>query len=122
MAHTYRSRKEKGRRTEVEVAKRLHEVLDVDARRMPLSGGGTIKGDIYCPALPVSFECKAQEKLNFWESFQQAREQAGLGKMPILVADRNYEKDKLAVLRFEDLLTLMDFAIQGGWVSYIPKV
>lgn len=121
VAKTYRSKKAKGRSLEKEVAKRLRQVLGDDhAVNMPLSGGGSLKGDVYTQ-LPISIECKKQERVQIWEFWEQARQQASTGKMPVLCLDRNYNKDVLSVLRFEDLLTLMDFAIQGGWVSYFPK-
>ena len=34
---------------------------------------------------------------------------------------RNYCNDPLAVIRFEDLLTFMAYALESGWVSYIRK-
>jgi hypothetical protein len=108
VAKTSASKKAKGRLLETQVAKRFHEKLGVEARRMPMSGAITgFKGDIYLPGLPLSVECKRQEKVQIWKAFQQACDQCGLGKTPVLIIDRNYNKDALAVLKFEDLLDIL---------------
>lgn len=124
-ANTPASKKQKGTRLEKEVAKRITEVLGeygVKAQRMPMSGAiEGFKSDIYVPSLPISIECKNSEKWNVPEYWEQASSQAGLGKMPILVMSRNYCQDPLAVIRFEDLLTFMAYALESGWVSYIRK-
>jgi hypothetical protein len=123
-ANTPASKKQKGTRLEKEVAKRINEVLreyGVNAKRMPMSGAiEGFKSDIFVN-LPVSIECKNSEKWNVPEYWEQAEGQAGLGKMPILIMSRNYCNDPLAVIRFEDLLTFMAYALESGWVSYIRK-
>jgi hypothetical protein len=123
-ANTPASKKQKGTRLEKEVAKRINEVLreyGVQAKRMPMSGAiEGFKSDIFIN-LPVSIECKNSEKWNVPEYWDQASSQAGLGKMPILVMSRNYCNEPLAVIRFEDLLTFMAYALESGWVSYIRK-
>ena len=89
---------------------------------MPLSGAMEgFKSDIYVPSLPISIEAKNAETWKVPEWWEQASSQAGLGKMPILVMSRNYCQDPLAVIRFEDLLTFMAYALESGWVSYIRK-
>jgi hypothetical protein len=123
-ANTPASKKQKGTRLEKEVAKRMNEVLreyGVNAKRMPMSGAiEGFKSDIFIN-LPVSIECKNSEKWNVPEYWEQTEGQAGLGKMPILIMSRNYCNDPLAVIRFEDLLTFMAYALESGWVSYIRK-
>jgi hypothetical protein len=123
-ANTPASKKQKGTRLEKEVAKRITEVLGeygIKAKRMPMSGAiEGFKSDIFIN-LPVSIECKNSEKWTIPEWWDQASSQAGLGKMPILVMSRNYCNDPLAVIRFEDLLTFMAYALESGWVSYIRK-
>lgn len=121
MAKTTRSKKAKGTRLEKYVASRLRSVLKVDAKRMPMSGAiEGFKSDIFTD-LPIAIECKNQECWNIPEWWEQAETQAPLGRMPILVISRNYAKEPLAVLRFEDLLTFMDYSMDAGWVSYIRK-
>lgn len=124
-AHTTQTRKAKGSRLEKLVAKRINEVLGKDygikAQRMPLSGAiDGLKSDIFVN-LPVAFECKNQEKWTIPEWWDQATSQAGLGKMPCLIVSRNYCQEPLAIIRFEDLLTFMAYALETGWVSYIRK-
>ena len=123
-ANTPASKKAKGTKLEKEVAKRINEVLGeygVQARRMPLSGAiDGFEADIYVN-LPIAIECKNSEKWNVPEYWEQTTSQAGLGKMPILVMSRNYCDDPLAVIRFEDLLVFMAYALESGWVSYIRK-
>jgi hypothetical protein len=124
-ANTPASRKQKGTRLEKEIAHRINQVLGeygVKAQRMPLSGAMEgFKSDIYVPSLPISIEAKNAETWKVPEWWEQASSQAGLGKMPILVMSKNYCQDPLAVIRFEDLLTFMAYALESGWVSYIRK-
>jgi hypothetical protein len=123
-ANTSASKKAKGTRLEKEVAKRMNQVLKeygVSAKRMPMSGAiEGFKSDIFVN-LPVSIECKNSEKWTIPEWWDQTTSQAGLGKMPILIMSRNYCQDPLAVIRYEDLLTFMAYALESGWVSYIRK-
>jgi hypothetical protein len=124
VANTSASRKAKGNRLEKFTAQRINEVLreyGVKAHKMPLSGAiEGFKSDIFIN-LPVSIECKNSEKWTVPEWWDQTTSQAGLGKMPILIMSRNYCNDPLAVIRFEDLLTFMAYALESGWVSYIRK-
>jgi hypothetical protein len=123
-ANTSASKKAKGTRLEKYIAERMNKVLGeygVRAKRMPLSGAiEGFKSDIFIN-LPVSIECKNSEKWTVPEWWDQATSQASIGKMPILVMSRNYCNDPLAVIRFEDLLTFIAYALESGWVSYIRK-
>jgi len=123
-ANTPASKKAKGKKLEKYRALRLNQVLGeygVKARPMPMSGAiDGFESDIHVN-LPVSFEAKNQEKWDVPKYWEQAVTQAGLGKMPIVVMSRNYCNDPLAVIRFEDLLTFMAYALESGWVSYIRK-
>ena len=118
-----RSSKEKGTRLEKFISKRLEEVLGsygVKATRMPLSGAiDRFKSDIYTN-LPISFECKNVERLDFREAWRQCTQDAG-SKIPILATHRNNEKDILCLINFEDLLFFFELALQTGWVSGIKK-
>ena len=123
-ANTPASKKQKGTRLEKEIAHRINQVLGeygVKAQRMPMSGAiEGFKSDIFIN-LPVSIEAKNCERWDVPKYWEQASSQAGLGKMPIVVMSRNYCNDPLAVIRFEDLLTFMAYALESGWVSYIRK-
>ena len=119
MAKKFRSLKAKGVRLEKDVAKRIEEVLGdhgAKATRTPMSGAiERFKGDIFTN-LPISIECKNKERLNFREAWNQAKRDSGQ-KIPILMTSKNHDPEILCMLELEDLLTLMDYALQGGWVD-----
>lgn len=113
-----RSAKEKGKRLEKHVAERVVDVLgqhNVKAKRMPMSGAiPGFKSDVLTN-LPVSFECKNQEKVQLWEWWGQASSQAG-SKIPVLIVSRNRVPEPLAIITLEDLLFFMELAAQAGWL------
>lgn len=85
MAKKGRSAKQKGSNAEREVARILTR-KGIPSKRMLLSGGGYMKGDIYLGAsLPWSFEIKRQERMNFSAWWQQARSDAGHSKNPAII-------------------------------------
>jgi len=96
------SKKHKGRRLELKVAKLIREILEIDAIRTPLSGGGGIKGDIYCQELPFYFELKNQEKLKIWQWWQEIKDYEN----PILIISGN-RRPILAVCDFVWFLNLL---------------
>lgn len=106
MAKGGKSAKRKGQRLEQQVAKRLRERgVDPTAGRMPLSGGDThLKGDIRTD-LPYCFECKNTERIRFWESWQQAAEQAHYHP-PVLCISANH-RPTLAVVELDTLIDLL---------------
>jgi len=53
---------------------------------------------------PFQIECKCQEKINIWQSWEQAKSH---GDSPILFIKRNYT-EPLAVLSVEQLLSLLE--------------
>ena len=55
--------------------------------------------------IPYSFECKNQEKINIWESLNQAEENSG-DYPPVLIFKRNRSKT-YAVLELEDFIDLI---------------
>lgn len=114
-----RSAKAKGTRLEKEISKRLEDVLGnygVKAVRQPMSGAiDRFKSDINTN-LPVSFECKNVEKLNFREAWEQCVRDAG-SKIPVLITHRNRDSRVLCLIDFEDLLFFFELALQSGWVD-----
>jgi hypothetical protein len=105
-AKTPKSKKAKGTRLEHKVASEIRAKLKIDAKRMPMSGAMPgFKGDIYSPEFPFTIECKNQEKIRFWEFWEQAREQKGY-KPPMLVISGNH-RPILAVVEIEELLNLI---------------
>lgn len=118
------SAKQKGKRLEYQIASRINSVLGskgITAKRMVLSGAAEgLEGDIMTN-LPVDFELKNQETWKIHEWWEQAESQCRAGKFPVLVMSRNHMKEPLAVIKFEDLLTLFDYALEAGWVSSFKK-
>ena len=117
MAKTNSSKKAKGMRLETELAKRLRESgLDKGAYRMPASGAlETLKADILTN-LPVSFECKNQEKWSVDKYMNQAKYGAKINEIPVVVMSKNFQKEPYALLELKDLIYLMQLAKEGGWL------
>jgi len=106
-----RSAKSKGRRLQNQIKELLLESfkeLEPDDVRSAIMGetGEDIK---LSPAarrqIPYSFECKNQEKINIWESLNQAEENSG-DYAPVLIFKRNRSKT-YAVLELEDFIDLI---------------
>tara|TARA_Y100001951_G_C11121581_1_gene173093 strand:+ start:227 stop:559 length:333 start_codon:yes stop_codon:yes gene_type:complete len=106
-----RSAKSKGRRLQNKVKEILLETfteLEPDDVRTAIMGetGEDIK---LSPAarrqIPFSFECKNQEKINIWESLNQAEENSG-DSTPVLIFKRNRSKT-YAVLEIKDFINLI---------------
>lgn len=118
MAKTPASKKAKGSRYERYLADRISDVLKdygIWAKRTPMSGAiEGWKGDLTCN-IPICIEAKCQESLNFRKAFRQAEDAATPRQIPVMVTSRNNDPQSLAMLDFEDLLTLLEYAIQGGW-------
>ena len=107
-----RSAKNKGKRLQNKVKELLLESfneLEEDDIRSAIMGetGEDIK---LSPAarklIPYSFECKNQEKLNIWDSLNQAEENSG-DYDPILIFKRNRSKT-YAVLEIEKFVELIN--------------
>jgi hypothetical protein len=108
------SAKSKGRRLQQETSKLLAEhygmTHGVDnhffSRGMGQSGCDIGMSPSAREACPFDIECKNQEKLNVWSSFEQAEQNTSDGRIPLLVFKRN-RSPVYAMLRFEDLLWIM---------------
>ena len=107
-----RSAKSKGRRLQNQIKELLLESfkeLEPDDVRSAIMGetGEDIK---LSPAarrqIPYSFECKNQEKLNIWESLNQAEENSG-DYPPVLIFKRNRSKT-YAVLEIDDFIDIIN--------------
>ena len=107
-----RSAKSKGRRLQNQVKELLLESfkeLEPDDVRSAIMGetGEDIK---LSPAarreIPFSFECKNQEKINIWESLNQAEENSG-DYPPVLIFKRNRSKT-YAVLEIDDFIDIIN--------------
>ena len=112
VATTPKSRKQKGKAFQNRVRQDLVDRLGIDPGDILSTVMGQSGCDLYLsPAarerFPFGVECKAQERIALSEWWQQcARNAAAEGLAPLLVFRRNRE-DTLAVLRWSDLLALL---------------
>lgn len=111
-----RTKRQKGNGFELEIAKSLRETVDPDAKRMPLSGAmWGFESDIFT-RLPISIECKRQEKTKFQEWYEQACNETSPSKIPVVVWREN-NGQPFAFLKWNDLLEIMKWAKDGGWTD-----
>jgi hypothetical protein len=111
-ANTPQSAKAKGRKFQQEIRDDLITSLDINPDDILSTSMGAPGLDIYLSPearqrMPFGIECKRQETLSiptWWK--QCTRNAAAESLTPLLVFRRNRE-DALAVLRWEDLLSLL---------------
>lgn len=97
----------KGKVGEREFADVLRKRGFETAKRGQQHAGGTDSPDVKCDELAhVHFEVKRVQAGNPYKWLEQAIRDAGDKKMPI-VAHRKNRKDWIAILRMEDLITLL---------------
>ena len=87
------SKKAKGRRLQQWVRDLLIEKLevhpeDIESRSMGAGGEDLIMARAAREKFPYSIECKNQESLNIWKSYEQAQQNSG-NYEPIVVIKRN---------------------------------
>ena len=112
VATTPSSRKGKGREFQKDCVKDIVDYLDINPDDILSTSMGAPGLDIYLSPearqrMPFGIECKRQETLSiptWWK--QCTRNAAAESLTPLLVFRRNRE-DALAVLRWEDLLSLL---------------
>lgn len=98
--------KRKGKRGELELVDFL-KGFGYNARRGQQFKGTPDSPDIVCYDLDAwQIECKRVEKGNLYDWLEQAIDDAGLSKMPVVMHKRNH-KPWVAVLRLTDFLTLV---------------
>ena len=95
------SAKAKGSRLQQWVRDQLIEQLDVhpediESRSMGAGGEDLIMARAAREKFPYSIECKNQESINIWKSYEQAKENAG-NYEPIVVVKRNNTKPLVLV-------------------------
>jgi hypothetical protein len=103
--------KKKGSRLELKVARAIRSSgLDDKAMRMPLSGASwSLPSDIYLSKLPLSIECKNQEKLRLWDWWDQCRNQRIGNRIPVLAISSNNRPILMAV-DLDDFINLLKMA------------
>ena len=95
------SKKAKGRRLQQWVRDLLIEKLevhpeDIESRSMGAGGEDLIMSRSAREKFPYSIECKNQEILNIWKSYEQAQQKSG-NYEPIVVLKRNNVKPLVLV-------------------------
>ena len=75
---------------------------DIKSQTMGMTGEDIVLSPAAKQLIPYSFECKNVERLNLWDSIQQAESNCE-DRMPILVIKRNRSK-VYAVVEFEKLM------------------
>ena len=90
-----RAAKRKGSRAEIKVRNALRSIYPVElhnkVQRVPLSGAGSIKGDVYdANDWDSCYEVKCQESLVLNDWWRQAKNQAGTARTPVLVVTQSY--------------------------------
>ena len=105
------SAKSKGRRLQQWMRTLLVEKLeihpeDIESRPMGSQGEDLIMARAARQKFPFSVEAKNQEKVNVWESYKQAKSNAGTYE-PILVIKKNNEKP-LVVIDAEAFVDLVE--------------
>ena len=95
------SKKAKGRRLQQWVRDILIEKLevhpeDIESRSMGAGGEALIMSRSAREKFPYSIECKNQESLNIWKSYEQAQQNSG-NYEPIVVLKRNNIKPLVLV-------------------------
>lgn len=90
-----RNAKRKGSRAEIKVRNALRTIYPPELRdkvqRVPLSGAGSIKGDVYdANDWDSCYEVKCQESLVLNDWWRQAKNQAGTSRTPVLVVTQAY--------------------------------
>ena len=92
----------KGKEGELEAAKRLAELFNVDARRGQQYHGGPDAPDVKTDIPGVHFEVKRTEKLRLWEAIDQAVADAADTDVPVVLHRAN-GKPWSAIVRLDDL-------------------
>ena len=103
------SAKAKGRKLQQWFTRLLVDVLsldedDLESRPMGSQGEDIIMGKQSRDRFPYSTECKNQERVNVWQSYEQAKENCK-GYEPLLVIKRNRSKP-LVVMDAEHFVSL----------------
>lgn len=86
--------------------------LDLESRPMGSQGEDVIMGVDSRSKFPLSIECKNQEAVNVWKSYEQATTNTPQGVEPLLIIKRNRSKP-LAVVDAEYFVSLYEDKIDG---------
>lgn len=96
--------RDKGRRYEIHIAKRIRE-YGYEAERGCQHAGGKDSPDVKSNMVGIHWECKKTEKLNIWNALKQSERDAGEDEIPAVVFSRNRTPDYVA-LPFDDFMRM----------------
>jgi hypothetical protein len=104
------NQRDKGKRYERAIAKKLNKFLDANVKRTPNSGGLSLKGDILTldtksPAFPYHWELKNQKSVHIPKWWKQTIDDCPVSKIPLLVYRMNY--DDMISMRLDDFIGLL---------------
>lgn len=97
--------REKGRRGEVELARKLREYGYVNARRSQQYCGANGDADIVDALDGVHIECKRVERLNIEDAMAQSKHDAREGEIPVVMHRKN-NCEWLVTLQLERFIEL----------------
>lgn len=97
--------RDKGQRGELEVAEIIRKA-GFEAHRGRQYSGGDESPDVAHSIPGVHFEVKRTEKLALWQAIEQAKRDAGDGRVPV-VAHRPNRREWIAVVSLDYLLQLL---------------
>ena len=106
-----KSAKAKGRKLQNLVVEKLREAYpeldkdDIKRQIMGVSGEDVVLSPLAKRLIGLSFECKNQEKLNLWDSLEQAKQNSGQ-RTPVLIFKRN-RTPVYAAIPFKLLIKLL---------------
>lgn len=110
VAKTVQSRKSKGRNLQKEVVSQILKYMpfldpsDVQSTSMGASGVDVKLSKAAQDVFPFAIECKASEKFNLWQAWEQAESNAG--SLNPLVVHRKSRKKAVAIVDLEYLIQL----------------
>lgn len=112
VARKVSSKKHKARTLQKIAAKDIREVFnlpDEDAISRPMGSGGSdvIMSRAAIEKFPFSVECRNQEKINVWSSFEDCERNAKKDKRTALLMIKRNFSDPMIVMKWKDLLTVL---------------
>ncbi len=78
---------------------------DIKSTSMGASGIDVQLSEFARELIPFDTECKSRASIAVYQMFQQATDNSGEGRIPLLVIKQNHS-EPLAVLRMEDLMRI----------------
>jgi Holliday junction resolvase len=97
--------KDKGKRGERELANELERVLGINARRGVQFQGSPDSPDVITSIPNIHIECKRTERFRLYEALEQATNDAGKNKVPI-VCHRQNNKPWVVIVKLDDVPNL----------------